>query len=85
MALIATTATETALNEARLARFANHPNDSHPRHDLTDQAAVDYAFATFKPQRLVNLVTQANDSNSLQNPRAYMQSQLVGLINILQT
>jgi UDP-glucuronate 4-epimerase len=75
---------DPALKEARLARFADHPNYTHQRADLTDQAAVDHAFATFKPQRVVNLAAQAGVRYSLQNPRAYVQSNLVGFVNILE-
>ena len=75
---------DPALKEARLARFADHSNYTHQRADLADAAALDHAFATFKPQRVVNLAAQAGVRYSLQNPRAYVQSNLVGFINILE-
>jgi UDP-glucuronate 4-epimerase len=75
---------DPALKEARLARFAAHPNYIHQRADLADAAAVDHAFATFKPQRVVNLAAQAGVRYSIQNPRAYVQSNLVGFVNILE-
>ncbi|MGH8157605.1 MAG: NAD-dependent epimerase [Rhodanobacter sp.] len=75
---------DPALKEARLARFIDHPNYTHQRADLADVAAVDHAFATFKPQRVVNLAAQAGVRYSLQNPRAYVQSNLVGFVNILE-
>ncbi|OOG45764.1 NAD-dependent epimerase [Rhodanobacter sp. C01] len=75
---------DPALKEARLARFADHPNYTHQRADLADAAAVDHAFATFKPQRVVNLAAQAGVRYSLQNPRAYVQSNLAGFVNILE-
>ncbi|OOG39270.1 NAD-dependent epimerase [Rhodanobacter sp. C05] len=75
---------DPALKEARLARFADHSNYTHQRADLADAAALDHAFATFKPQRVVNLAAQAGVRYSLRNPRAYVQSNLVGFINILE-
>ena len=75
---------DPALKEARLARFVDHPNYTHQRADLADVAAVDQAFAAFQPQRVVNLAAQAGVRYSLQNPRAYVQSNLVGFVNILE-
>ena len=75
---------DPALKEARLARFADHPNYTHQRADLADADAVNRAFATFKPQRVVNLAAQAGVRYSLQNPQAYVASNLVGFVNILE-
>jgi UDP-glucuronate 4-epimerase len=75
---------DPALKEARLARFINHPNYTHQRADLADAVAVDQAFAAFQPQRVVNLAAQAGVRYSIQNPRAYVQSNLVGFVNILE-
>ena len=75
---------DPALKEARLAQFAAHPNYTHQRADLADAAAVDHAFATFRPQRVVNLAAQAGVRYSLQNPRTYVQSNLVGFVNVLE-
>ena len=75
---------DPALKEARLARFADHPNYTHQRADLADADAVNRAFATFRPQRVVNLAAQAGVRYSLQNPQAYVSSNLVGFVNILE-
>jgi UDP-glucuronate 4-epimerase len=75
---------DPALKEARLARFIDHPNYSHQRADLADAEAVDQAFADFKPQRVVNLAAQAGVRYSIRNPRAYVQSNLAGFVNILE-
>jgi UDP-glucuronate 4-epimerase len=72
------------LKEARLERFIDHPNYTHQRADLADADAVNRAFATFKPQRVVNLAAQAGVRYSLQNPQAYVASNLVGFVNILE-
>ena len=75
---------DPALKEARLARFAAHPNYTHERADLADAGAMNRAFQAFQPQRVVNLAAQAGVRYSLKNPHAYAQSNLVGFINILE-
>ena len=75
---------DPALKEARLARFADHPGYIHQRADLADAAAVNEAFARFRPERVVNLAAQAGVRYSLQNPQAYIQSNLVGFGHILE-
>lgn len=75
---------DPALKEARLARFIDHPNYTHQRADLADAGAVNHAFAMFRPQRVVNLAAQAGVRYSLQNPQAYVSSNLVGFVNILE-
>ncbi len=75
---------DPALKEARLARFATHPGYTHLRADLADAAAVNEAFARFRPQRVVNLAAQAGVRYSLKNPHAYVQSNLVGFVNVLE-
>jgi len=75
---------DPALKEARLARFADHPNYTHQRADLADADAVDQAFALFRPQRVVNLAAQAGVRYSIKNPRAYVHSNLAGFLNVLE-
>ena len=75
---------DPALKEARLAQFIDHPHYTHHRADLADAAAVDRAFATFRPQRVANLAAQAGVRYSLHNPHVYAQSNLVGFVNILE-
>ena len=75
---------DPALKEARLARFATHPGYTHLRADLADDAALRAAFARFQPQRVVNLAAQAGVRYSLKNPHAYVQSNLVGFVNMLE-
>lgn len=75
---------DPALKEARLARFAAHPSYTHRRADLADAQAVQQAFHDFQPQRVVNLAAQAGVRYSLKNPQAYVQSNLVGFVNVLE-
>lgn len=75
---------DPSIKEARLARHLNHPNYTHLRIDLADQQAIDNAFATYKPQRVVNLAAQAGVRYSIENPFAYINSNIVGFAHILE-
>jgi UDP-glucuronate 4-epimerase len=75
---------DPSLKEARLARFANHPNYRHRRADLADAMVINAAFADFRPQRVVNLAAQAGVRYSLKHPEVYASSNLVGFVNILE-
>jgi UDP-glucuronate 4-epimerase len=75
---------DPTLKEARLARFLGHPNYAHLRADLADKAAVDAAFAAHKPERVVNLAAQAGVRYSIENPLAYVSSNIVGFAHILE-
>jgi UDP-glucuronate 4-epimerase len=75
---------DQSLKEARLARFAEHPQYTHLRADLADATAVNRAFLAFQPQRVANLAAQAGVRYSLKNPQAYVQSNLVGFVNVLE-
>ena len=72
------------IKEARLARHANHANYTHLRIDLADRSAIEAAFATHKPQRAVNLAAQAGVRYSIDNPLAYIDSNIVGFAHILE-
>ena len=52
--------------------------------DLENRAAVEAAFETHKPQQVVNLAAQAGVRYSIDNPAAYIQSNLVGFGHILE-
>jgi UDP-glucuronate 4-epimerase len=75
---------DPALKEARLARHANHPNYTHLRIDLAERQAIQEAFACHKPQRVVNLAAQAGVRYSIDNPLAYIDSNITGFAHILE-
>jgi len=75
---------DPAIKEARLARQLNHPSYTHLRIDLADRKAIETAFATHKPQRVVNLAAQAGVRYSIENPLAYIDSNIVGFAHILE-
>lgn len=75
---------DPAIKEARLARFADHRNYIHLRMDLADRQGIEKAFADHKPQRVMNLAAQAGVRYSIENPLAYIDSNIVGFANILE-
>ena len=75
---------DPTLKEARLARLTPHANFSFIRGALEDRPALERAFAEFRPERVVNLAAQAGVRYSIENPYAYIESNLVGFINVLE-
>lgn len=72
------------LKLARLARTREYPDFIEVRADLEDQGAITEVFRTYRPQRVVNLAAQAGVRYSLENPHAYVNTNLVGFLNILE-
>lgn len=72
------------LKEARLARFADYSAYTHLRLDLADRKGIQTCFANHKPQRVVNLAAQAGVRYSIENPLAYIDSNIVGFAHILE-
>ncbi|MDX1252543.1 MAG: NAD-dependent epimerase [Gammaproteobacteria bacterium] len=72
------------LKKARLAKLTGHPNFTDLRLSLEDRGGIENAFARYQPQRVVNLAAQAGVRYSLTNPHAYVDSNLVGFLNILE-
>jgi UDP-glucuronate 4-epimerase len=75
---------DVELKKARLARVADRPRFNDLRIDIADREAVAAAFAEHRPQRVVNLAAQAGVRYSLINPHAYVDTNLVGFVNILE-
>jgi UDP-glucuronate 4-epimerase len=75
---------DVQLKRDRLARLTPHAGFRFVQASLEDRVAVERAFGEFSPQRVVNLAAQAGVRYSLVNPRAYVDSNLVGFINILE-
>lgn len=75
---------DPALKEARLNHFVGHPSYTHLRLDIADREAIAECFSTHRPQRVVNLAAQAGVRYSIENPAAYIDSNLVGFANILE-
>lgn len=72
------------LKLARLAELRNVRNVNFQRVDIADGQAVVDCFATYRPDYVLHLAAQAGVRYSLQNPRAYLDSNLTGFFNILE-
>ena len=75
---------DVGLKRARLARFQGHSNYTNIRADLEDRAAIEAAFSTHKPQRVINLAAQAGVRYAAQNPHVYVGSNVTGFLHILE-
>jgi len=75
---------DVSLKEARLARLTTQPGFRFVKRDLADRTAMEEFFASERPQRVVHLAAQAGVRYSLENPHAYVDSNLVGFANVLE-
>jgi len=75
---------DPSLKAARLAILEALPGYRHARLDLEDTAGVAALFAEVKPRAVVNLAAQAGVRYSLESPRTYVDSNVVGFLNILE-
>ena len=72
------------LKEARMARHLDHPNFTHININLEDREGIKQLFEKEKPQGVVNLAAQAGVRYSIENPLAYVDTNLVGFAHILE-
>ena len=75
---------DPTLKQARLARLEAREGYRHANIDLADRDAMARLFSDAKPHRVVNLAAQAGVRYSLEQPAAYVGSNLVGFGNILE-
>ncbi|MGE0062347.1 MAG: NAD-dependent epimerase [Xanthobacteraceae bacterium] len=75
---------DPTLKEDRLAQLRGAANFTFVKGDLADRAFVDALFAEHKPARVIHLAAQPGVRYSLENPRAYIDSNIVGFLNILE-
>ena len=75
---------DVRLKEARLERLRQRSNFKFVRGDLADQAAVTALFDDTKIERVLHLAAQAGVRYSLVNPRAYIDANVVGFLNVLE-
>jgi len=75
---------EVSLKEARLARFSDHENFRLVKMDLSDRQGMEDLFAEEKFDKVVNLAAQAGVRYSIENPHAYIDSNIVGFTNVIE-
>lgn len=72
------------LKEARLARLERHEKFALVRMDLADRGGMAEVFGSHRFERVVNLAAQAGVRYSIENAHAYVDSNLVGFVNVLE-
>jgi len=75
---------DVELKKARLARISDFDGFTDLRLNLEDRDGIAAAFARHQPQRVVNLAAQAGVRYSIENPLAYVDTNLVGFAHILE-
>ena len=75
---------DPALKAARLAILERHPGYRHARLDLAAREGMASLFAEVRPDAVINLAAQAGVRYSLEAPEAYVDSNVVGFLNILE-
>ena len=72
------------LKHDRLARLTGHPGFRFVQMDVGDRAGVEQLFATERFDRVIHLAAQAGVRYSLKNPHAYIDSNVLGFMNMLE-
>lgn len=72
------------IKEARLSRLKKYPNYQHTRIDISNKEDLDKIFKNHTPFKVVNLAAQAGVRYSMENPNAYLKSNIIGFGNILE-
>lgn len=75
---------DVSLKEARLKELSAYPAFTFVKGDLADEDAVEALFVAYQPEIVVNLAAQAGVRYSIDNPRSYIRSNLIGFFNILE-
>jgi UDP-glucuronate 4-epimerase len=68
----------------RLDQLKSYKNFKFEKIDISDRKLISVAFNRFKPKKVVNLAAQAGVRYSLENPYVYIESNIVGFLNILE-
>lgn len=75
---------DVALKRARLEILNKYHNFKFVQAKLEDERVLDDTFASFCPDYVVNLAAQAGVRYSIQNPKEYIDANIVGFLNILE-
>ena len=75
---------DVRLKEERLKELEQYPDFTFIRGNIADKSLIDRIFAEFNPQVVVNLAAQAGVRDSISNPEAYIESNIIGFYNILE-
>ena len=65
------------IKDARLERLVKYSNYQHFKADLADQKILEDIFKNYNPHKVINLAAQAGVRYSIENPQAYISSNIV--------
>jgi UDP-glucuronate 4-epimerase len=75
---------DVTLKESRLSRLTPHAGFKFVKLDVADRPGMESLFAAEKFDRVIHLAAQAGVRYSLQNPHAYIESNILGFTNVLE-
>ncbi len=75
---------DPTLKAARLARLTGRPGFTFVKIDVADRAAMEALFSVHRVDKVIHLAAQAGVRYSVENPNAYIDSNIVGFLNILE-
>jgi UDP-glucuronate 4-epimerase len=75
---------DVKLKEARLSRLEGRRGFTFHRLNLTDRGGMERLFSETRPQRVIHLAAQPGVRYSLENPHAYIDSNIVGTLQVLE-
>lgn len=75
---------DVGLKESRLEVLREYPKFTFVKGDLADETAVTALFEQYQPDIVVNLAAQAGVRYSIDHPRSYIDSNIIGFFNILE-
>jgi UDP-glucuronate 4-epimerase len=75
---------DVSLKEARLARLKEHARFRFLHADLADRTVVEATFAEERPERVIHLAAQAGVRYSIEQPHAYISSNVTGFLHVLE-
>lgn len=75
---------DVKLKEERLKILNLNKNFTFKKINLEDKELLSSVFKTFKPDKVVNLAAQAGVRYSVENPYVYVNSNIVGFLNIIE-
>ena len=75
---------DVELKKARLSEITSEAGFTNIQGGIEDRDLINKIFSEHRPDRVVNLAAQAGVRYSLENPHAYIESNIVGFTNLLE-
>jgi UDP-glucuronate 4-epimerase len=75
---------DTRLKQERNNKLKSYQSFDFKKIDISDKEKLSKIFKEFQPEKVVNLAAQAGVRYSITNPHSYVQSNLVGFLNIIE-